>query len=119
MYERYAKIRDILGLKDADVCKRAGISPGTMSDWKSGRYSLKLDKLRKIADALGVSVNLFTEEEEDHAFYVDKATVEIAQRVFESHELRMLFDAAADCKPQDIQLAADMLKRMKETNRDE
>ena len=118
MYEKYAKIRDILGLKDADVCKRAGISPGTMSDWKNHRYSLKLDKLRKIADALGVSVNLFTEEEEDHAYYIDKQSVEIAQKVFESPELRMLFDAAADCAPQDIQLAADMLRRMKESNVD-
>ena len=118
MYERYAKIRDILGLKDADVCKRAGISPGTMSDWKSGRYSLKLDKLKRIADALGVSVNLFTDEEEDHAYYIDKQSVAIAQKVFESSELRMLFDAAADCSPQDIQLATDMLKRLKESNND-
>lgn len=118
MYERYAKIRDILGLKDSDVCKKTGISPGTMSDWKRGRYDLKLDKLKKIADALDVSVNLFTDEDDDQGFYIDRQTAKIAQRVFESPELRMLFDAAADCAPQDIQLAADMLKRMKETNGD-
>lgn len=118
MYERYAKIRDILGLKDADVCKKAGISPGTMSDWKNHRYELKLDKLKKIADALEVSVSLFTDEDEDKAFYIDRQTAEIAQRVFESPELRMLFDAAADCAPQDIQLAADMLRRMRESNVD-
>ena len=118
MYEKYAKIRDILGLKDADVCKRAGISPGTMSDWKNHRYELKLDKLKKIADALDVSVNLFTDDEEDNAFYIDRQTAEIAQKVFVSPELRMLFDAAADCAPQDIQLAADMLRRMKESNVD-
>lgn len=118
MYERYAKIRDILGLKDSDVCKKTGISPGTMSDWKNHRYELKLDKLRRIADALEVSVNLFTDEDEDKAFYIDRKTAEIAQKVFESPELRMLFDAAANCAPQDIQLATDLLIRMKATNND-
>ena len=118
MYEKYAKIRDILGLKDADVCKRAGISPGTMSDWKNHRYSLKLDKLKKIADALGVSVNLFTEEEEDHAYYIDAQTAAIAKAVYENHELRVLFSAAKDSKPEDVIMVANMLERLKESNND-
>jgi len=117
MYERYAKIRDILGLKDSDVCKKTGISPGTMSDWKRGRYDLKLDKLKKIADALEVSVNVFTEEEPE-VHYIDAESVQIAKMVFENPELRLLFRAASDCDPKDIQLATDLLIRMKATNND-
>ena len=57
MYEIYAKLRDKMGLKDYEVCKRIGISPGTMSDWKNGRYNLKADKLRKLAAFFGVTVD--------------------------------------------------------------
>ena len=57
-------------------------------------------------------------DHDDDIYYIDRQTAEIAQRVFESPELRMLFDAATDCSPQDIQMATDMLKRFKETNQD-
>ena len=117
MYERYAKIRDILGLKDSDVCKKTGISPGTMSDWKRGRYDLKLDKLKKIADALEVSVNVFTEEEPE-VHYIDEESALIAQKIFETPELRLLFRAASNSDPKDVQFAIDLLTRMKSTNND-
>ena len=57
MYENYAKLRDQMGWKDYEVCKKIGMSPGTMSDWKKGRYNLKAEKLRKIADLFGVTVD--------------------------------------------------------------
>lgn len=59
----------------------------------------------------------------DHAdgqsdWYIDPETAKMAQEVFADPDTRMLFDAARDAKPEDIRLAAEMLKRMKETNRD-
>ena len=56
MYDNYAKIRDSKGLKDYNVAKETGISTGTLGDWKAGNYTPKIDKLQKIADFLGVSV---------------------------------------------------------------
>ena len=56
MYEKYCKIRDEKGYKDADVAKGTGITKSTFSDWKSGRSNPKNEKLIKIADFLGVSV---------------------------------------------------------------
>lgn len=54
-YERYAKIRDSVGMKDFDVSKISGIGSSTFSDWKHGRSKPKDAKLKKIANALGVS----------------------------------------------------------------
>lgn len=54
-YKRYALIRDSKGLTDAKVAKAAGFRQGVLSDWKAGRYTPKLDKLAKIAEALGVA----------------------------------------------------------------
>jgi len=51
-------------------------------------------------------------------WYIDPETAKMAQEVFSDPDTRMLFDAARDAKPEDIRLAAEMLKRMKETNRD-
>ena len=113
MYSDYAKVRDILGLKDADVCKRTGISPGTMSDWKSGRYELKLDKLKKIADALGVGVNAFMGDEST-AFQIDAEVASFAKLISENPELRSLVRVATDSKTEDVRMATDMLSRFKE-----
>lgn len=55
MYERFQKIINEMDLKVADVAKATGIRNGVFSDWKMGRYTPKADKIKKIADFLGVS----------------------------------------------------------------
>ncbi len=136
MYENYAMIRDSKGLKDSDVAKATGISAGTLSDWKRGRYKLKYDKLQKIASFLGVTTDELTgisqfnaavEEFEKAAeefekatarYYLRKSTAEKAQALFEDPGMRALFDAAQDSRPEDLQMAADLLRRLKKTNPD-
>lgn len=39
------------------VSKETGIAPSTFSDWKSGRSTPKADKLRRIADHFGISID--------------------------------------------------------------
>lgn len=53
IFERLMNERDV---KAADVSRATGISSGTLTDWKKGRYTPKDDKLRKIADYFGVPV---------------------------------------------------------------
>lgn len=121
MYETYAKIRNSKGLKDSDVAKATGISSGTLSDWKKGRYNLKYDKLKKIADYLGVTVDQLTGVQTDaqsEGYYVNEDTAKTAQKIFEDPYLRILFDAAQDSRPEDLQMAADLLRRLKKTNPD-
>ncbi len=57
MYEIYCKLRDAKGVKDADVVRETGITKSTFSDWKSGRSKPKNEKLQKIADYFGVTVD--------------------------------------------------------------
>lgn len=56
MYEIYYKLRTEKGCKDADVARETGITKSTFSDWKNGRSNPKQDKLQKIADFFGVSI---------------------------------------------------------------
>lgn len=57
LYERYAKIRDLRGFSDYKVSQLAGIK-GTapISNWKNGKYVPKDDKMERIANSLGVSL---------------------------------------------------------------
>lgn len=57
MYEIYCKLRDERKVKDADVVKETGITKSTFSDWKNGRSKPKQEKLQKIADYFGVTVD--------------------------------------------------------------
>lgn len=57
MYEIYCKLRDERGCKDADVARETGITKSTFTDWKNGRSSPKQDKLQKIANFFGVSLD--------------------------------------------------------------
>lgn len=121
MYENYAKIRDSKGLRDSDVSRATGISSGTLSDWKKGRYNLKYDKLLKIAEFLGVTTDQLTGVQTDAqpgGYYVNEDTARTAQQIFDDPYLRILFDAAQDSRPEDLQMAADLLRRLKKTNPD-
>lgn len=56
-YEIYASLRDKANLNDCKVSKIAEIPRSTISEWKRGRSTPKLENLTKIASAIGVKLN--------------------------------------------------------------
>lgn len=98
------------------VSKTTGIAQSTLSDWKSGKSVPKADKLQKIADFFGVPVEyLMTGEEKKDGpkYYLNDETAAIAQDIFENKELRLLFDAARDAEPEDLETVHSMLLALK------
>ena len=63
MYEKYVKLRDSKGLTDYKVSLDTGITKSTFTDWKNGRSEPKLEKLAKIAESFGVTVDYFITNE--------------------------------------------------------
>lgn len=61
-YEKYAAIRDRKGYKDADVADGADVAPATLSQWKAKKSKPKADKLLRIADFLGIPVDILIRE---------------------------------------------------------
>lgn len=57
MYEIFLKLLNEKGVTAYKVGKETGIAASTFSDWKSGRSVPKQDKLQKIADYFGVTVD--------------------------------------------------------------
>lgn len=56
MYKIYCGLRDDKGVKDSDVARETGITKSTFTDWKNGRSTPKQEKLQKIANYFGVSI---------------------------------------------------------------
>ena len=57
MYAKYAELRDAKGANDAQVADATGIARSTFTDWKSGRSTPKVEKLMKIADFFGITLD--------------------------------------------------------------
>lgn len=120
MYEIYCKLRDEKGVKDADVAKATGITKSTFSDWKNGRSKPKDEKLLKIAEYFDVTLDYLRTGEEPSqpdGYYLNGETAEMAQRLFENKDLRVLFDAAKDASPEDLKTTYDMLMALKKKER--
>ena len=62
-YERYKELRG--DKTDKEVAIATGIDQATLSNWGSGNYMPKVDKLMKIAKYFDVAVDEFLIEVED------------------------------------------------------
>ena len=116
MYEIFEKLCAENGVTPYRVCKETGITTASISNWKAGRYTPKQDKLQKIADFFGVSIEyLMTGEEKEggERYYLNEETAEMAQTLFGNRNLRVLFDAAKDASPEDLKTTYDMLMALK------
>lgn len=65
MYSKYAELRDKKGVTDYAVSKATKIPTSTLTNWKYGRYSPKVDKLKILSNYFGVTIEYFLEEEKE------------------------------------------------------
>ena len=61
MYEKFAELLVKNNKTSYAVAKETGIAQSIFSDWKNGRSTPKVDKLQKLADYFGVSIQYFLE----------------------------------------------------------
>ena len=112
MYEVYCKLRDLRGVKDADVVRATGITKSTFSDWKSGRSEPKKEKLQKIADFFDVSLEYLMTGEEQNGYYLNEETGKFAQEMFEDEDMRSLFDMKRKMPPERFKAHMEFMKNL-------
>ncbi len=98
--------------------KDCGFSNGYIRKLQEGKFPS--DRLLIIAEYLNLPASyLMTGDEspETDGYYLDKGTVDMAQRIFENKDLRVLFDAAKDASPEDLKTTHDMLIALKKKER--
>ena len=65
MYEKFSELLQHKNVKAADVSRGTGIKQTVFSEWKKGKSTPKIDKLQKIADYFGVSIDYFIGKKND------------------------------------------------------
>lgn len=120
MCEIFAKLLEEKGLKAADVTRATGIKSPVFSEWKKGKSKPNTEKMIKIANFLGVSVEYLTtgkEPEINDKYYLNEETAQVAQEIFENKELRALFDVQRDMEPEDLKALHNMALALKRKER--
>lgn len=117
------ELRKAHNMRQSELADKLGISNKTISSWESGRTEPALDMIKKVCDIFGVTYNVLLDgswsnyiqdiQNSDFGYYLDPKTAKKAQELFDDPNLRVLFDAARDAKPEDLQKAADYLKAAK------
>lgn len=65
--ENVQYLEEVHGLSGKDVAKRLGMTPGSYSDLKKGRYSPTITTISKIATAFGIPAEQLLTPLERHA----------------------------------------------------
>lgn len=105
----------------AQIAQELGIHRATISAWMNGTRTPKMSKIDLLCRYFGVKRSDIMEprdSDEPIQYHLDAETELIAQSIYDDPDLHALFDAARGNKSENLQLAAEMLKRMKETNHD-
>jgi len=121
IYERIKNRREQLEISVNDVADALGVSRATVYRYESAEIekvpTTIIDKLAPVLKTTPAYLMGWTDDP-SLGYYQKDSAAEMAQKLFEDKDMRLLFDAAKDCRPEDLQMAADLLKRLKQTNPD-
>ena len=113
MYEIFEQLMKKKGASFSEIARQTGMRPSTLTDWRAGRYTPKQDKLQRIADYFGVSLEyLMTGKKDDDGYYLNPETAKIAQEMFEDKEIRSLFHMKRNMDPEKFQAHYEMMKKL-------
>ncbi len=115
MYDIFENLCIEKGVTPYRVCKETGLTTSTISNWKAGRYTPKADKLQKIADYFGVSIEFLmgTDEKKDSPiYYTNEETAKLAQEIFEDEDMRSLFDMKRNMPPERFKAHIEFMKNL-------
>ena len=110
------RIKDLCKEKKITVAameRALGFSNGFVSTIKA--ESIQHSRLMAIAEYLDTTPEFLLTGEKS-GYYYNEETAKVAQELYDDPHLRILFDAARNSDPKDLLMAADLLKRLKETN---
>ena len=126
-YDRIFEIMKEKELTAYRVSKDTGISQASLADWRKGRSKPKIDKLQKLSEYFGVSIQYLTGESDQiddtqqmqapNGYYVDEETAEYAEMLRTRPGARLLFSAAKDISKDDLQKAVEYIEFLKSKNK--
>lgn len=103
----------------SDLISDLNINKSAISTWVNATRMPRMDKVQLLADYFGINKSdLLEDHTDENQYYTDPETAKLAQELMDNSYTRALMDASKDAKPEDIQMATDLLLRLKGTNND-
>lgn len=108
----------------SDMCNDLGLVYSTFTDWVNANTYPRIDKIEMMANYFGIEKSDLIEDkskekEQEQGFYLNIETQQIAQEIFDNSDLRMLFYASRNAKPEDLKMVHEMLLHMKKKENNE
>ncbi|CUN35737.1 MULTISPECIES: helix-turn-helix domain-containing protein [Coprococcus] len=101
------------GKTQKEVAQAIGVIPTTFNTWCLAQALPRMGKVQLLADYFGINKSDLIEDNSDTEYYLDAETAKKAQEIFENKQLSLLFDAARDAKPEDLEIVQSMLLALK------
>ena len=135
--ENIKKCRIERGMTQKKLSELLNVSQNAVHNWETGKREPNMSILHQIAQILDKSIILLIDgDEENHplsaddyakdlynsmtdeekqakTYYFDEKTSQTAQEIFENKQLSLLFDAAKDASPEDLETVNTMLLALK------
>lgn len=98
-----------------EVASAIGVSPQTFNTWCQGIALPRMGKVQLLADYFHVEKSDLIDDKSalQKGWYTNPETAKIAQEISDNKELSLLFDAARDADPEDLQTVHSMLMALK------
>lgn len=112
LFERIEELRNSRGISQGKLEKELGFSNGSISKWKNSTPNP--ERLKKLADYFGVSVEYLMTGEETKGYYLNEETAKLAQEMFEDEDMRSLFDMKRNMPPERFKAHMEFMKNLYE-----
>lgn len=128
---RIRELREAKSLSQDQLAEKLNVTKQVISQYERGVRKPSMPMLEALCDFFNVSSDYLLGKDDVtvrlvdadglkalEAYHIDCETKEIAQSIYDDPDLHALFNAARGSNPDNLKLAAEMLRRMKETNND-
>ena len=116
--DRLRRLREEHRYTLKEIASKLGVSEAMVSRHESNTKNIPYDIIEQYAKIYGCTPQYIMGWKDDDSsdsegYYTNPETARLAQELFDNPDMRILFDAARDSEPKDLQMAADLLKRLK------
>ena len=113
-----------INISAQELADKSGVSKASISQYVNGSHkpsNISAPNLAKVlmVNAMWLMGFDIDDENKQPSYYMDPETAKKAQEIFENKELSLLFDAARDASPEDIQTVHTMLLALKKKEKGE
>ena len=121
--KRLRELRLQKGIYQKEIADYLGITVASYSLYENGSREPNIYILKRLAKYYNVSLDYLmgrdnTEiDDNGQVYYINEETAEMADKIFHNKELRLLFDAARDAQPEDLEAVHHMLLALKRKER--